>query len=287
MNPSRALNKDGTDNLDRTNLKFSTGDAYHLLLSVNWLKFFTSTILTYLIINFAFSIVYFTLGPEGFAGIVHTEGLNFFEECFFFSIQTFSTIGYGRVSPVGFAHNLTVSIEAFLGMLSIAVMSGLLFARFSKPTAKIRFSHNALITDHRGRRSLVFRLANARLNQIAEATLSVSMLVNYSDKNGTMRAQHDLTLLRNRSLIFAASWTAVHVIDESSPLNGKTLQDLKDWDAEIIVSMIGLDSTFSQTIHARHSYLWTEILEGKQFADILHRNQGRMRVDLEKISELR
>ncbi len=287
MNTLRALNKDGSDNIDRSEIKFSWKDSYHRLLAMRWAPFFSFTVALYLIINLLFSLIYFLQGPDGLNGIIQASGLGFFEECFFFSIQTFSTIGYGRVSPVGFGHNLTVAIEAFLGMLSISVMSGILFARFSRPTSKIKFSEVALLTQHRGKKSFIFRMANTRLNQIVEASLSVSILLNHRDENGSMRVQSDLNLVRSKSLIFAASWTAAHIVDESSPLYGKTLKDLSDLDAEIIVSIIGLDNTFSQTIHARYSYTADDIVENKQFVDILNRNEGRYKIDLAHISDIR
>lgn len=283
----RALNKDGTDNINRSGLKYNWRDAYHLLLSMSWTRFFANTLGIYFSINLMFSLIYYTIGPDGFNGLLDRVGAKFYEECFFFSIQTFSTIGYGRVSPLSLPANIAVSIEAFFGMLSVAVMSGLLFARFSRPTAKIRFSQKALITDHRGQKSFIFRLANARLNQIAEATLSVTVLVNYIDQHGRLRLQHDLPLVRSRSLMFSASWTAVHVIDEKSPFFNKSIDDLRELDAEIIVSVIGHDGTFGDTIHARYSYMWNEIELNRQFVDILIRENGRIHVDIERISELK
>jgi inward rectifier potassium channel len=287
MKNFRSLNKNGTDNIDRSELRLNPKDLYHQLLSLKWIHFFLSALLAYLLINLLFSIIYFLLGPDGFQGILEKNGMKFFEECFFFSIQTFSTIGYGRVAPISFWHNTFVSIEAFFGMLSVAVMSGILFSRFSRPTSKIKFSEIALITEHRGKRSFIFRMANARLNQIAEATLSVAILINYKDENGQMRIQQDLPLIRNKSLIFSASWTAVHVIDENSPFYEKSLEDLKNLDAEIIVSISGVDSTFTQTIHARHSYIWSEIILDKQFVDIFNRSEKGIKILIDKISDVR
>ena len=209
------------------------------------------------------------------------------QECFFFSVQTFSTIGYGRMSPIGLASNILASIEAFTGMLSVAVMSGLLFARFSRPTARVLFSHNAVITQHEGKKSLLFRAANSRLNQLVDARLEVSMMRNLQTAEGTfIRKQLDLPLTRSRSLFFSASWLAAHVIDEKSPMYGLGPEDLEKQEVEIFVLLSGFDQTFSQTLHARTSYHTNEILWGRRFKDMLSRKDGRLFVQLEKISEL-
>ena len=284
----RALNRDGTDNIDRSHLRRGLDDIYHRLLAVGWIQFFVATLMVYLVINLIFGLAYFSLGSQGLEGVTAMEGWSFFNECFFFSVQTFSTIGYGRVSPVGIVHNILVSIEAFTGMLSIAVMSGLLFARFSRPKSKIRFSEVALITQFMGKTCFVFRMANARLNQIAEATVSLVLIKNiHNPEGGILRTQFDLKLRRNRSLFFAGSWLAWHEIDEQSPLFGMTAESLQELESEVFVSVMGHDETYSQTIVARDSYLWDEILWNRQFEDMVSRKEGRLFVDVSKISNLK
>ncbi len=287
MHKYRLLNRDGTDNIDRSDMVRGLDDLYHLLLSLRWSRFFLATICIYAVINFLFGIVYFILGPEAITGSSAPTTLQFFVNCFFFSVQTFSTIGYGVMAPAGLISNIMVAIEAFTGMLSIAVMSGILFARFSRPTARIKFSENALITQHRGKRSLVFRMANARLNLVAEATVSVVLLrAEQTPEGQSMRVQYDLPLVRNRSLFFAASWIVAHTIDESSPLWGLTVRDLQESNAEVFVSVTGFDETFSQTINARFSYLYDEILWSGQFSDMVSRREGKLSVDISKISQI-
>lgn len=287
MHKYRLLNRDGTDNIDRSEMVRGLDDLYHLLLSLGWNRFFLATILIYVVINFVFGLVYFILGPEAISGSAAPTTLQFFVNCFFFSVQTFSTIGYGVMAPAGLVSNVMVAVEAFTGMLSIAVMSGILFARFSRPTARVKFSENALITQHRGKKSLVFRMANARLNLVAEATVSVVLLKAEQTPEGqAMRVQYDLPLVRNRSLFFAASWIVSHTIDESSPLWTLTHEDLEASNAEVFVSLTGFDETFSQTINTRYSYLYDEILWTGQFADMVSRRNGKLNVDISKISQI-
>lgn len=284
----RALNRDGSANIDRSHLRRGWDDLYHSLLAIRWIHFFTATIIVYLSINFIFAMLYFGLGAQGINGIVVKEGLGFFIECFFFSVQTFSTIGYGHLAPIGLIHNILASIEAFTGMLSIAVMSGLLFARFSRPKSKIRFSEVALITPFMGHDCFVFRMANSRMNQIAEAKVSV-VLIKLIDlpEGGTMRTQFDLPMHRDRSLFFAGSWLVYHKVDSTSPLYGLTAEDLKKKDCEIFVSLTGYDETYSQTITARYSYLWDEVVWNRHFQDMVSRKEGRLFIDVSKISQLK
>ena len=286
-NKYRLLNRDGTDNIDRSQMMRGLDDLYHQLLSLRWSRFFLATVILYIAINFLFGLVYFLLGPESISGSAAPTTFHFFVNCFFFSVQTFSTIGYGVMAPAGIFSNIMVALEAFTGMLSIAVMSGILFARFARPTARIQFSDKALITQHRGHQSLVFRLANARLNLVAEATISVILLkAEVTPEGQSMRVQYDLPLIRNRSLFFAASWIVAHRIDGHSPLWNLSAKDLEADNAEIFISVTGFDETFSQTINARFSYLYDEIIWGGQFVDMVSRHEGKLRVDLRKISEI-
>ena len=285
---NRTLNRDGSDNINRRRIKRNVSDLYHSLMSSKWSTLFMITLAAYFSINLIFGLLYFILGPEGLSGLEYKSGWMFFEECYFFSVQTFSTIGYGRVSPVGIIHNVLVALEAFTGMLSIAVMSGLLFTKFSKPISKVKFSEVALITQHRGHKCLLFRMANARLNQIVEASVSVSILLSSTTPEGqAMRIQHDLPLMRSKSLFFTLSWMVAHIIDEKSPLFGKTLKELQDVDAEIIISVLGYDETYGQTIHARYSYIANEIIMDKQFVDIVSRVDGKLNIDLNSISTVK
>jgi inward rectifier potassium channel len=283
----RALNKDGTSNIDRSNITRSTGDLYHLILSMGKHHFALWVLGVYCGVNLLFALIYCLLGPGQIRGLESETGMTYFIDCFFFSVQTFSTIGYGNVSPLSMIANVVVSIEAFIGMMSVAVMSGLLFARFSKPTAKVHFSAQALVTQHLGQRCLVFRMANGRLNQIAEASVKVTLLRFTRTAEGQeMRIQEDLELLRDHSQIFAASWLVAHPINEKSPLFNASHLHLEEMHAEILVSVTGYDEVYSGSIYARNSYLYDELVYDRQFANFVSRRGDKLHVDIEKISEL-
>jgi len=161
-----------------------------------------------------------------------------------------------------------------LGMTGFALAAGLIFARFSRPTARIMFSRDAVITTHDGRKMLMFRAANQRRNQILEAQVSVSLLRDEMSAEGMpMRRFHDLHVSRPRSPMFALSWTVMHPITEGSPLYGENRESLLGQNGEIVISIMGLDETASQTVFARHSYLADEIMWNRRFVDILTRNE--------------
>jgi len=289
----RLLNRDGSFNAVRSGVPSGgAGDIYHQLLSMSWKRFIVVLGLAYLVVNLFFAELYYVVGPEALAGLEEAsrlDGISRFLECFFFSVQTFATIGYGRISPVSLSANALVTFEAFLGMLSVAIPTGLLFARFSKPTARIRFSRNALITPHDGVPCLLFRMVNERLNQVVEAQVRVGLVRNERTLEGEFyRNFYDLKLERSVSSAFVLSWTVVHEIDEQSPLFGVTPEMLRESEAEFIVSVTGIDDTFSQTIHARWSYVADEIVFGSRFADMLRRDPaiGKVRVDLEALDRL-
>jgi inward rectifier potassium channel len=283
----RTFNRDGSQNIHRHGHTTPFKDFYHFLLSIRWPVFFLLIICGYISINLIFSTAYYLIGPAGLSGSTSATPLDFFLDCFFFSIQTVSTIGYGHVSPASLTANIVVAIEAFCGIISVALVTGLIFARFSRPTSKVVFSDNAIITKHMGKDSLLFRMANSRLNRVAEATVSAVLLKDTVSTEGMpLRQQFDLHILRSRSLVFAASWLIIHEINEKSPLFGMTKDDLEKQGLEILVALRGFDETFSQDIHARHSYVSHEILWNVRFKDMLKRVDGKLWVDISSISHV-
>lgn len=263
-------------------------DLYHRLLSTTWPRFVLFLAFAYWVINFFFGCIYFIAGREGLTGLHSQSALQFFEECFFFSIQTFSTIGYGHISPIGLFDNTVVAVQALLGLISIGLMSGLFFSRFSRPTARVQFSEVALLTRHMGKKTLMFRMANARFNQIIEATVSVTLIMDTVTAEGSKwRQMQDLTLVRQRTALLTLSWTVLHVVDEKSPLYSLTLDDLRMKNAQIWVHFIGYDETFSQNIHARQSFTPDQLVFDRHFVDILHQDDDKdIFIDLARISEL-
>lgn len=273
MDEFRLLNRDGTFNIERYGIrKRAFTDTYHSLLAASWIRFLTLLAGTYFVVNSVFALAYMLCGPNGLTGVATDTAYHRLLDAFFFSVQTLATIGYGRITPNGIPANILVTVEAFFGLLGLALATGLLFARFSKPTARVLFSRVAMISRHEGVPSFQFRMANARLNQIVEARVRVSVARDEVTTEGeTYRNFYDLELERGDSPIFVLSWTVVHAINEKSPLHGVTPEQLAASHTEIFVSLTGIDETFSQVIHARFSYIPSEIVWGGRFVDILSR----------------
>ncbi|MGH7814692.1 MAG: ion channel [Candidatus Binataceae bacterium] len=257
----RDLGGDGRVAQSQTTLR---GDLYHYLLTASWPVLIGLVALCFVLGNLLFAAGYY------FGGGIDNARPGSFADTFFFSVQTMATIGYGRMTPVSMLANVLVSGEAFFGLLGLAMVTGLIFAKFSRPTARIRFTKFALIAPHEGVPSLSFRMANLRGNRIVEAQVHVGIARQETTREGVrMRRLYDLPLLRDRNPLFALSWTAIHPIAEGSPLFGATRETLEQSAAMIVVSLLGLDETFSQTINARHLYGPGDIVWGGRFADIL------------------
>jgi inward rectifier potassium channel len=249
-------------------------DLYHRLLTVSWPGFFAAIAVAYGLFNILFGVL-FLLQP----GAVANAHPGSFADAFFFSVQTMATIGYGDMHPATFYANAVVSIEVLLGMTGLALATGLMFARFSRPTARVIFSRKAVIAPYNGVPTLMFRAANQRRNQILEAQISVAILRNEATAEGAvMRRFYDLALARSRTPMFSLTWTVMHTLDEKSPFYHCTPQSLDASEAEIVITLVGIDETFAQTIHARHSYGATDIVWNHRFADVLTRLEDGTRV---------
>ena len=251
-------------------------DAYHYLLTMPLWAFFAVMASAFLAINSAFAGLYL-LDPAGIKGAAPGR----FADAFFFSVQTLGTLGYGDMAPRSFYANAVVTAEAFVGLFNLAIATGLLFARISRPTARIEFSHKAVVTPFEGAPTLMFRAANRRRNLVVEAEVSVSLLRDLTTVEGAMIRRFDeLRMVRSRTPLFSLTWQVMHRIDETSPLFGETLESLIEKKAEVVVVMKGLDETFASTIHARGSYTPDEIVWGGRLADIFTMDaEGRRAID--------
>jgi len=265
----RLINKDGSFNVNRKGLSFFTSlSIYHSLLTMEWWKFIGLASLGYLVLNIFFALVYLIFEP----GAIHGEqAATFFEKflrAFFFSVQTSSTIGYGHIFPESISANLIVASESFVGLLGFAVVTGLVFARFSRPNAKIMFSENAVIAPYRDITAFEFRIVNARKNQIIE--LQAQLIFSKMEKDGSriIRRYYRLDLERDRVPFFPLTWTIVHPIDENSPLKNIVQDELIRSQAEFLILLTGTDDTFNQTVHSRFSYRADEIVFGAKFSNI-------------------
>jgi inward rectifier potassium channel len=251
-------------------------DTYHFLLTMPLPMFFATMGGVYLLINTVFGLLYFFVG-----GVDHMRPGDF-PDAFFFSVETISTVGYGVMSPRSVPAHLVMTVESFVGIFNLAVSTGLLFARISRPTARVMFSEKAVVTTHEGIPTLMFRAANRRRNRIVEAEVSVTLLHDWVTKEGNAIRRFDtLATLRARTPVFILSWQIMHPIDELSPLLGDTAESLAARNAEILVVVKGLDETFAQTIHARGSYTPDQVVWGAKLADIFTRDDaGAALIDL-------
>jgi inward rectifier potassium channel len=254
--------------------KYFLSDYFYRFMNGQWWILALSVVIFLFVSNLVFACLYLLAGD----GIEHAQAGSFLD-AFFFSVQTMSTLGYGILYPKTILVNFIAAVEAFYGMLSFAVAAGLIFAKFSRPTAKIVFSEAALISIRGGQRCLIFRMVNERHNQILEASLSVNLLRTETTLEGdVIRTFLNMDLIRGRTPVFALTWTAIHIIDERSPLYGETIESLDEKEIEIIISFTGLDESYGQNIHARHSYILDELRWDHRFMDILSVGQNGQRI---------
>jgi inward rectifier potassium channel len=280
------LNRDGTFNVRRNNLSpIHPYNAYHTLLSLPIPRLLAVMAAGYVVTNLVFASLYWLAGPGALSGVALAP-LARFEDCFFFSVQTLATIGYGKLVPATRTANLLVAVEALVGLLGFAILSGLLFARFTRPTAKIRFSRNAIIAPYEGGWALMFRLANLRNHDLADVHAVVS-LARWAEENGTRRRRFDQLALERDFIIFMPlHWVVVHPITGSSPLRGQTPETMAAADPEVVCMITADDETFAQTVHARTSYDKSDIVWGARFRDLYLPDTDRVAIDLTRLHDV-
>ncbi|MGK7927801.1 MAG: ion channel [Spirulina sp.] len=244
---------------------FHWQDFYHLLFTMSWAKLIGAISLAYLILNIFFALAY-VIGGDCIANAQPGS----FPDAFFFSVQTMATIGYGAMYPTTPYSNFLVVVEVFIGLLGVAMATGLMFARFSVPSARVLFSNVAVICPYNHIPTLMFRAANKRNNLILEAQINVTILIPETTPEGhSIRRLHDLKLVRSNTPVFSLSWMVMHPITEDSPLYGLNAEGIAELEAAIIVTLTGLDETLSQTVHARHMYMNYDILWDMRFVDVI------------------
>ncbi len=253
-----------------------TKDLYHRALRLPWSGFLALMTGVYLTANLAFAFLY-SLQP----GAITNARPGFFRDAFFFSVETFGTIGYGIMAPATDYANAVMTVETLCGIVLVALTTGVMFARVSRPTARVLFSKVAVIAPYNGTPTLMVRMGNKRLNQILQAEVRLTLVRNERTREGSfMRRFYDLELARDRTPIFAMSFLAMHPLNETSPLFGATRQTLEEMEAEILVTVTGLDETMSQTVHARVSYLPEEMLFNHRYANMFGMtDDGRRAID--------
>lgn len=284
---NRAMNKDGTFNVERSGEpRFRQHEIYHRLITMSWTKFMVLIFGGYLLVNFLFALMYYFMGPErlDLDASNMDEGEKFMQ-AFFFSSQTLTTLGYGRIAPVGALASSVSALEAMIGLLGFALATGLLYGRFSRPHARLLYSDKALVSPYRNGTALMFRLTNMRTNQLIETEMDVNM--GYTEPGEKTRSFVQLPLERKKIALFPTSWTIVHPIDENSPLYGRTSDELHQMNLEIFVLLKAFDDTFSQTVYSRTSYRATELVYGAKFLPMFRQQEnGKTLLDLRLINSM-
>ena len=285
----RFLNRDGTFNVGRDGVGFLVSlNVYHTLMAMSWRKFLFLLLLLYFFSNIVFGGLYTLLGPTALVDTSEAPLTDAFLRGFFFSVQTFATIGYGTIHPVGVIPNLLVTIESYYSLIANALVTGVVFARFARPTAKIVLSDVAVVAPYQDISAFMFRLVNGRNNQLVEVR-AVVMFTRFVVENGKRVRKFDTLALERRSVSFLPlSWTVVHPISEGSPMYGLTEADLNSSEAEILILLTGTDETFASGVHQRSSYKPDEIRWGHKFVSIYNNVDpgGPISIDVRKLSKV-
>jgi inward rectifier potassium channel len=282
----RSINENGQFNVRRIGVSRRDQHPYLYLISTSWKNFLGIVLLAFITVNLLFATIYMSIGVSHFKGAEGpTEEAEFFN-VFFFSTHTLTTVGYGNIYPVGPLANLATACEALLGLMGFAVVTGLMFGRFSRPSARLGYSDRILMAPYNGGMSLQFRVVNRRSNNILELNARMLLMTVESREGRLQRKFATLTLERSDVLFLPLTWTVVHPIDEASPLHGLTAENLRDEQAEILILLKGFDETFGQVVHTRRSYRHNEIVWGAKFVPAFDvEESGDLRLDVGKVGE--
>ena len=284
----RFINKDGSANIQRRGLSFFERTSwYHTLIEMPKLKFFAIIVGFYIIINFIFACLYYLVGLEFLSGIdPNGTPLEQFGKAYFFSAQTFTTVGYGHISPNGFLSSLLSASEALIGLLSFAIATGLFFGRFSKPKAFLKFSHNILVAPYKGGKALMLRTTPYKNTNFTDADAKITLGMQLEENGKTVNKFYQLELEMNRINTLTLSWTLVHPITEDSPLYGFSKEDFASVEGEFLVFIKTFDEMFSTTVAAKTSYTFDELVYGAKFQMMYAENQDNTKtiLDLDKLN---
>jgi inward rectifier potassium channel len=280
----RLMNRDGSFNVRHSGWSFGRIHLFQYLIGVSWLQFNLILFGAFVITNMLYACLYLAMGDAALQNAA-SAGVSKFWDAVFFSAHTLTTVGYGNIYPMGFAANIVSATEAMTGLLGFAVATGLVYGRFSRPTAKIDYSKSAIVTPYHNINALMFRIANFRSSLLME--LHADVTYTYVEKVGDqfIRKYYLLPLERNNILYLSLSWTLVHPINEHSPLFNKTHKQLEDMKIEILVKLKGYDEGYGEHVHARFSYLLEDIVWGARFLPTFYvADDGATVLDYNKIS---
>jgi inward rectifier potassium channel len=284
---TRLINRDGNFNIKLVNQPFMAWlNLYNRLIIMPWSRFAFMIFGYFLIVNLVFALIYYSIGTEHLAGVIAVNNTQKFSESFFFSAQTLTTVGYGRISPIGFTTSLVAALESLLGLLGFALATGLLYGKFSRPVAHIAYSNKALISPYLDAQAFMFRIINERSHQLIEVSAEVVLSRLEKKEDGSaIRKYYGLKLERNKVSFFPSNWTLVHPITEDSPLFSLNAKDLENSETEILILIKGFDDAFAQNVNSRNSYTANEIVWNAKF-DNMQENKGHLTlVDLSKLSD--
>ncbi len=282
----RLVNPDGSFNVRRRGEhKLTLADAYHTLIMLGWWKFFGIILAGFIVVNFIFGSIYYFLGSEHLIGMIGNSPSDKFWESFFFSAQTLTTVGYGRVSPVGFLPSAIAAIESAVGLLAFALSTSLLWGRFSRPTAKIVYSQSVLVAPYRGYKGVMFRAMNGSRSRLVELEAQVTMARTEMIDGKQQRRFYILTLELAKISVLPTSWTLVHPITEDSPFFGRNKDDVEREETEVLVTLKAFDETYSQTVYSRTSYKSHQIVTGAKFIPMIEDGpDGSIILDMDKLN---
>ncbi|MDN4012249.1 ion channel [Chryseobacterium gambrini] len=284
----RFINKDGLPNVNRKGVNiFNRYSWYHTMLDLSTFNFLSYLVIAYVLVNLFFALIYYLIGVEHLTGIDKSNPVNEFIDVFFFSSQTFTTVGYGRIAPVGFMASLVATFEAFLGLLTFAIATGLFYGRFSRPRAYLKFSDVAVVAPFKETSALMFRLAPYKNNALTDADVVITTAIEVMENSSPKINFYQLKTQLSKINTLALNWTIVHEIDEESPFYGFSEDDFKNTGIEIIVHIRAFDEVFSNTVVQRTSYVTKEIVYGAKFIPMYYPDKDNLStvLNLDKISD--
>jgi inward rectifier potassium channel len=266
---------------------FERLNFYYALLTMPQWKFLLVVVIFFLGINLVFACIYLLIGIDHLGGMVANNALEKFAEPYFFSAQTFTTVGYGRINPIGFAASLTASLEALTGLMTFAVITGLIYGRFARPRAYIRYSKNAIIAPFKEGVALMFRMAPYKNNILSEAEVKVNLAMQIEENGKMVNRFFNLDLEISKINSLALSWTIVHPINDKSPLYNFNYTDIANAKIEALVFVKAFDEVFSNTVVQRFSYISSEVVWGAKFRMMYHADEKKKAtvLDLDKLND--
>ena len=283
----RFITKSGNANVKKSGIGLFEGISwYHTMLNIPRWKFLVIIIIFYFLVNLIFASLYYAVGVEHLNGMTAITTLDKFGQAFFFSIQTFTTVGYGHISPSGFATSFIAAVEALFGLLSFAIATGLFYGRFSKPKAHIKFSENALIAPFQNGTALMLRLSPFKNTNLTDAKVKVTLGMKLDENGVLVNKFYSLDLEMSKINSLNLSWTLVHSITENSPLYNLTKEDYESMEGEFLVFLKVFDDMYSTTVVKKSSYSFDEIIYGAKFMPMFSRseNQNKTILHIDKLN---